>query len=146
VTLVFDMPNTAPPTDTLAAFEKKREIAEKKAIVDFAIWGGGNKIPEIPRMLEAGARRIKPFMVKNPKDRYPHDPLLVTGSDGSLLEIFKSVATRGGICAVHPNNQEFLEYYSQRCWQTGKMTFSDFAKGMGHSSPARIRKPFPRGI
>ena len=40
VTTVFDMPNTVPPTTTLAALEKKRRIAAEKSVVNFGLYFG----------------------------------------------------------------------------------------------------------
>ena len=41
VTTVCDMPlNSLPPTTTVAAFDAKREVGERLALVDFALWGG----------------------------------------------------------------------------------------------------------
>src|SRR3984957_21252988 len=39
VTTVFDMPNTDPPTTTVAAVEQKLAIAARQAIVDFGVYG-----------------------------------------------------------------------------------------------------------
>jgi dihydroorotase len=40
VTCVFDMPNTRPPTTTIAAMRDKKKIASAKSMVDFGLFAG----------------------------------------------------------------------------------------------------------
>jgi len=40
VTCVLDMPNTIPPTTTLAAIREKRKLAGMKSLVDFGLYAG----------------------------------------------------------------------------------------------------------
>ncbi len=51
VTTVLDMPNTNPPTLTIAALEEKRGIAGKKSLVNFGLFLGcdGVNISEIKK-------------------------------------------------------------------------------------------------
>ncbi len=41
VTTIVDMPNTTPPTDTLARYSAKLELADDRAHVDFGLWAKG---------------------------------------------------------------------------------------------------------
>jgi dihydroorotase len=94
--------------------------------VDFAIYGGGTNIDEIPAILDAGAAGIKLFMVTDPKAGYPHDPELFTGNDGVLYETLKKVASEGSFCAIHPGNQDIFVHESKKCWAAGKTRPKDF--------------------
>ncbi len=40
VTCVLDMPNTMPPTTTVAALREKKELASAKSLVDFGLFAG----------------------------------------------------------------------------------------------------------
>ena len=72
VTMVVDMPNVEPPTNSLKTFEQKKKIAARKSIVDY------NHLvfptpSEIQKVAKAGAAGFKIFMVRG---AYPHDPRL----------------------------------------------------------------------
>jgi dihydroorotase len=63
VTTMIDMPNVEPPTDTVEAFEAKRELADAKSIVDFGHFVAGTNAAEIPKLAAAGATGFKTFQV-----------------------------------------------------------------------------------
>ena len=65
VTTVIDMPSTSSPlTITEEAFKLKKEIADKKAVIDFSIHGGvtPDTLSEIPKIARLGAAAFKMFM------------------------------------------------------------------------------------
>ena len=119
VTCVVDMPNNKPALTTEERFRLKLDVVRKKAVVDYALYGGATKLDEIPGMLRAGAIGIKVFMVRDPKSHYPHDPELFTGDDGVLYDTLKLAAAEGRYCAIHPTNQQIFEHESRKRWQAG---------------------------
>lgn len=61
-TAIMDMPNTKPPTNTKKAFLKKKEIAKKKSIVDFALHTSIADFEEIKKIAELKPASFKIFM------------------------------------------------------------------------------------
>src|SRR6188508_3322493 len=63
VTTVFDMPNTVPPTDSVANLSQKRGLAEAKSCVDFGLYGllAEHNLEELEPLAAAGAIGFKLF-------------------------------------------------------------------------------------
>jgi dihydroorotase len=126
ITTMIDMPNVEPPTDTLEEFERKRELAAAKSIIDWGHWAAGTNPVEVKKMAEAGATGFKIFQVSG---AYPHDPRLAVNDEGSLVEVFRTIAEQGLPCLVHPFNQSLFEKLSQEAFAAGKpsnwQTFSE---------------------
>lgn len=78
---MFDMPNVEPPTDTVEAFEEKRELANAKPIIDWGQWVAGANAGEIEKLASAGASGFKIFQVSG---AYPHDLRLAINDEGRL--------------------------------------------------------------
>lgn len=73
-TAFFDMPlNSSPPVVSKADFERKKTIALKKSLLDFALWGGltPNSLGEMEAMANSGAIGFKAFMCHSGLDEYP---------------------------------------------------------------------------
>ena len=74
VTTVVDMPlNSVPATTTAAALEAKRTAARGQCHVDVAFWGGvvpGNAA-DLEKLVEAGVRGFKCFLVPSGVDEFP---------------------------------------------------------------------------
>lgn len=126
ITTMIDMPNVEPPTDTVEEFEKKRDVADSKSIIDWGHWVAGTKPGEITRLAEAGATGYKIFQVSG---AYPHDPRLALNDDGKLLTVMEEIADVGLPCLVHPFNQSLFDALSERAFAAGKprnwRTFSE---------------------
>lgn len=103
VTTVFEMPNTNPPTGTVAAFKQKQELAGSKAYVDFGIYGllDENNLDQLEPLIDAGAAAFKCFM-GNTFGNLP------APSDGAMLEGFEILARRGMRCTVHAENPSIM--------------------------------------
>ncbi|MDR2623764.1 MAG: dihydroorotase family protein [Methanobrevibacter sp.] len=61
-TMVFDMPNTDPKTDTYKSFKDKIKIGENKSLVDFGLHSGINGLDEIRKIVEFKPISFKMFM------------------------------------------------------------------------------------
>ncbi|KAF5307938.1 hypothetical protein FQR65_LT06505 [Abscondita terminalis] len=74
ITTIVDMPlNSIPPTTTLKNFHEKLKVAEGKAFVDVAFWGGvipGNA-DELISMVNAGVVGFKCFMCESGVEEFP---------------------------------------------------------------------------
>src|SRR5262249_39796354 len=117
VTLVIDMPNTRPPTNSVERLNEKKKLASTKAVVDFGHIVGVtdnsyekierrgdslriNYVPlfeEIPRLAKAGAMGFKIFLADGV---YPHPAELFVHDNGLLLDILKAIAKTRLPCSV----------------------------------------------
>jgi dihydroorotase len=95
VTGVFEMPNTAPPTTTVAALEDKLARAKGRAHVDHAFYAGATHenatlLPELERT--PGCCGIKTFMGSS-------TGTLLVGDDDGLDQVVKNLTRRGAFHA-----------------------------------------------
>lgn len=107
VTTVFDMPNTIPPTTTLAAYRTKRDHAAKTSYCDFGLYAGAAKdnLSAVPSIVQAGAVGCKMYVGSSTGN------LLV--SEPSLEEqFFKSAAENDFVLAIHAEDQTCLEKHA----------------------------------
>jgi dihydroorotase (multifunctional complex type) len=117
VTTMVDMPNVEPPTDTVETFEEKREVADRKSIIDWGHFVAGTRLDEIPKLAAAGATGYKVFQVSG---AYPHDPRLAMNDEGALVRSMRAIAETGLPMVVHPFNQSLFEQLSEEAFAAGK--------------------------
>ncbi len=101
VTAVFEMPNTRPPTTSVAALRDKVARATGRAWCDFAFYGGASpdNIAELPAIeREAGCAGIKIFMGSSTGN-------LLVADDETLLAVLESGSRRA---AVHCEDEARL--------------------------------------
>lgn len=129
VTLAVDMPNVKPSTNSPERLIEHKALAATKSLVDFNHWPGPPQdLNDIPAMLDEGVLGIKVFMMNDTKRSYPHMPELGILNDGHLYEIMKTCADNNAICAVHPHNQELMEWFEQNYfWSKGLTKPEDYA-------------------
>jgi D-hydantoinase len=115
VTTVFDMPNTNPPTASVAALEQKHAIASRQAIVDFGFYGviGETTLDAIGPMSRAGAASFKLYMGSD-------NPLVPCPPDGAIVEAFEILADLGIRCTVHAENTPILTWRGERLRAAGR--------------------------
>ena len=98
VTSLFEMPlNSSPVTTSLEAYLLKKASAEGRIHMNCGFWGGvvpGNE-DEIPRMIEAGVRVFKAFLIDSGISEFPP----VTAAD--LEKIMPLLAAHGLPLMVH---------------------------------------------
>ncbi|MDW3221845.1 MAG: dihydroorotase family protein [Paracoccaceae bacterium] len=104
VTTVFEMPNTHPPTRSVAEFRQKQDFA-KKACVDFGIYGllAEDNIDELPGLIAAGANAFKCFM-GNTFGNLP------SPSTGAMLEGFEIIAGSGLRISLHAETASIMAW------------------------------------
>ncbi|NVO17256.1 MAG: dihydroorotase family protein [Rhodoplanes sp.] len=115
VTTVFDMPNTDPPTGSVAALEQKHAIAAAQAIVDFGLYGliGETNLDQLEAMAQAGAASFKLYMGSE-------NPLVPCPCDGAIVEAFEIMARLGIRCTVHAENTPLLSWRGERLRAAGR--------------------------
>jgi len=59
---VLDMPNTVPPADNAAEFERKIRIGERKSVVDFGLHAGFRSVSDVKGILRFMPASFKVFM------------------------------------------------------------------------------------
>ena len=109
ITFVIDQTNNDPAPITVDAFRSKRELVEKKSLVDFGLYGGGLIPQEIPKIAAAGAIGIKVFNTRHPKEVYPYISTLAVVDHGLLHEIYEETAKSGLVCAVHHDDSDWTK-------------------------------------
>ena len=115
VTTVFEMPNTNPPTGTVAALKDKLDRAGRQAHVDFGIYGllDEDNVDELDALIDNGAAAFKCFMGNTFGD-------LPAPSDGAMLEGFEILARRGVRCTVHAENASIMARRQMQLERAGR--------------------------
>jgi dihydroorotase (multifunctional complex type) len=109
ITFIIDMTNNEPPPATVETFLAKKQNAERKSVVDFALYGAG-LIPEQVQPLAAhGAIGIKVFNTRHVKGVYPYMDSLGVVDHGLLYEIYEQTAKTGLVCAVHHDDPDWTK-------------------------------------
>jgi len=112
---VLEMPNTNPPTGTVAALKQKQEIAGSQAVVDFGIYGllDENNIDILEDLIKGGVSSFKCFM-GNTFGNLP------APSDGAMLEGFEILAQHGIRCTVHAENPSIMARRQSKMEKAGR--------------------------
>jgi allantoinase len=116
ITTVIEHPLTYPPVTTTALYREKREMASRKVVVDFALWGAltPTSIPEIPGQRAEGAMGFKAFMPYSDPS-YPHV------SDAEFVEGMRAVKAVGGLVLVHAESDSLLQAGIARMRAAGRL-------------------------
>lgn len=115
VTMLFDMPNVDPPTNTVERFEAHIANASAKAIVDFNHNASGTIPENIAGLAQAGAAAFKVFMMTDIGRDYPHMPGTAVDDHGTLFRICEEIAKTGRPLFVHPHDQQLYGVMVHRC-------------------------------
>ena len=95
-TTIIDMPNTIPLTNTLKAFKEKKEIAQKKSYVDYALHAGVKTKKDVEEILSEKPASYKIFM-----DLHEND---------ELFEMFKYVSETKKPLSLHCEDKNLVDY------------------------------------
>jgi dihydroorotase-like cyclic amidohydrolase len=148
VTVCIDQPNNDPHPTTLERFEAKRDDVATKALVDFALNGGGLHAEEIGKIAKAGAIAIKIFNTLHPRDVYPYIPDLGVTDHGAMYELFEATAAAGLVASVHHDDASWTKRMVYRdyitpgrvdnaaymeAYQKGYMYGDGMVMGLAHS-------------
>lgn len=109
ITFVNDQTNNEPHPTTLENFELKRQLVEKKAHVDFGLFGGGLHPEEIEGIAKAGAIAIKIFNTRHVKEVYPYISDLGVVDHGLMYEIYEAAGPLGIPVAVHHDDTDWVK-------------------------------------
>ena len=95
-TTIIDMPNTVPTTNTLEAFKEKKEIANKKSCVDFALHAGVKTKKDVKEILEEKPAAYKIFMDLHEIDE--------------LYQMFEYVSKTDKPLCLHCEDKNIVDY------------------------------------
>ncbi len=104
-TCFFDMPlNSDPPVLSAKELHRKRAVAERESLLDFALWGGlcPGHIDAMDEMADAGAVGFKAFLCPSGIPEFP------ASDQKTLREGLRRAAGRGLPVAVHAESPEVL--------------------------------------
>jgi allantoinase len=122
VTTVFEMPISTPAVSSADILERRRNIVKKKAVVDFALYGGAgtHNIDNIPSIADAGAIGFKTFLTKPLKEREKEYEGIFVTDDGSLFHLLEMVAQTKLPCSIHSENYAVINHLTKRLRKAGR--------------------------
>jgi len=116
-TTIIDMPNTKPPTTTVKLLREKIEkIYPKRSYSDYAFFlgAGADSLSELGKVNPKSIVGVKVFTAG-------HETTPTTiPDDKTLAKIFKLLAKRGILLAVHAEDQWLINYYNSIYKKTGR--------------------------
>lgn len=114
VTTVADMPNTVPSVTSVEALEEKKGIAERKALIDFALIGGAGALRRetLVSLAEGGVAAFKTFMIARFEE--------LAASDGQMLENFTAIAQTRRPCLIHAENEDIVSRWREKAKALGR--------------------------
>ncbi len=117
VTTVIDMPNTKPPTTTVARLKQKIEkIYPGRSYIDYAFFMGVSKehLKELEKVDPETIVGVKIFTAG-------HETVPTTIPDDKTLgKVFKILSERRITLAVHAEDQWLINYYKEKAEKTGR--------------------------
>jgi allantoinase len=122
VTTVFEMPVSTPAVSSADILQRRIAIVTKKAIVDFALYGGGgnHNLEKIQDLARAGAIGFKTFMNKPPEGReIEYEGAYVTDY-GALFEVLKMVTKTNLPISIHAEDDAIITSFSEQLKKAGR--------------------------
>ena len=116
VTTVLDMPlNATPPTINKGLLERKRQVVEHEAVVDYAHWGGlvDNNLEELAGMNAEGVVGFKAFMSNSGVDFARLDDDLIYAGLLKMKQL-------GSLIGMHAENEDVTAYLGQQLRMLGR--------------------------
>jgi len=116
VTTILEMPlNATPPTINRDLLNKKRQVVENKAIVDYGNWGGlvDDNLEDLPGLHDGGVIGFKAFMSNSGVDFERVD-------DDVLYAGLKCAGVLGNLIGVHAENEYVTSYLGQQLRAAGR--------------------------
>jgi len=131
ITTIIDMPCTSVPQVTSGKnFDRKLEVVEKKAYVDFAFWGGvtpeqvnnGEYMQSLKELHNRGIAGVKFYTISGMK-LYPRMPI------PEMDKVFRFLSKLGLVCAVHAEDYYLADYYSNKLTNQGRNDIASWCEG-----------------
>ncbi|MGH2573635.1 MAG: dihydroorotase [Actinomycetota bacterium] len=121
ITTIFDMPNTIPPPRNASILGGRVDEHLGRAFTDFGLWGlaiPGENTSDIAQLFRAGAIGVKlfwPFAITKSDnrivplpDKWNVEDFILPADNGTVFELFQTVAEIGGLLAAHCEDPAIL--------------------------------------
>src|ERR1700744_6132046 len=115
ITTVIEHPLTYPPVTTVDLYTEKREMARRKVVVDFGLWGALTR-PSLEHMegqWHEGSAGFKAFMPIS-------DPSYPNVTDAELLDGMRTAARLGALVLIHAESESLLQASRDRLKAAGR--------------------------
>jgi allantoinase len=115
ITTVIEHPLTYPPVTNVALYREKREMARRKVIIDFGLWGALTP-PSLEHMegqWREGAAAFKAFMPIS-------DPSYPNVTDAELLRGMQTAARLDALVLIHAESESLLQANRARLQREGR--------------------------
>ncbi|CAM3724394.1 allantoinase [Alicyclobacillus pomorum] len=123
VTTFFDMPlNAHPPTNTVQAFDLKKQAADRESMLDCRLWGGlvpGN-LDSLEGLYQRGVIGFKAFMSASGIEDFERV------DDSTLLKGMQKIAKLNSILAVHAESDFITRHLTDIMQKSGRQTARDY--------------------
>jgi len=115
VTLIMEMPISKPGVYNGEILARRRELADKDVVVDYALYSapGTAKREDIESAASEGAIAFKIFMHHPPAGREDEFKGLSVRDDGLLHATLELVADTGLLCASHCEDGDLIDYFAR---------------------------------
>lgn len=122
VTTILEMPISTPAVSSAEIFERRKSIVERKAVIDFGLYGGAGQdsIDEIRKMARVGAVGFKTFLQKPQKGRENEFRGIYATDNGSMLRVLQETGKTGLISSVHAEDNSIIEHMTQSLKRAGR--------------------------
>lgn len=123
VTTIIDMASSVElRTSTVAKFERKKEVGEKEAFVDFGLYGGEiadeKDLQEVGELVNVGVMGFGELMMCG--DSPVRD-------DGILSQAFRLVSEAKSLAAIHAEDNAVIKHCRERLVDKGRTDITAFA-------------------
>lgn len=114
VTTVFEMPISLPACSTPEVLRSRRELAERDAYCNVALYSGAvlGGPAAVDAMVEAGAIGFKLFTISPQPGREAEFAGIWTVDEGEMYESLSAISPTGLPCVVHAENEGLLRRFS----------------------------------
>ncbi len=110
ITTFLEMPIADVGVDRVEVFERRRQLAEAQAHVDFGLYAAAGSLDAatVHALADAGACGFKIFTLQVPEARRPSFSGICLTNEADILQALRLIAETGLICAVHAENDDLL--------------------------------------
>ncbi|PRX30458.1 allantoinase [Orenia metallireducens] len=122
VTTIIDMPlQNDPATISAEIFERKVNIVQESAVVDYALWGGlvDNNVDDLEGMYDVGAVGLKSFLG-------PVSPDYSTINSGIVRDAMKVTAPLDILIGFHAEDYSIVKYEQDKAIKEARLNIVDY--------------------
>lgn len=122
VTTIFEMPISKPCCATPDIFRARRELGQRDAYVNFALYGAPGLLRReyVQGMADEGAIAYKIFTTGAPAGRDDEFDGLCLPDEEQLWQGLNLVAETGLVCVIHAENNRLLEWFTAQLKAAGR--------------------------